>query len=88
MNVGLLVDGSNDGALLVLGGVKSGQEVQLQATSDLVLELDLSSEDVGSGPSLSDGDTIFGVDPLALDVTGNGTGFRISETGDLETGRE
>jgi hypothetical protein len=48
----LLVDGSKDGRLLGLGGVKGGSEVQLQSLGDLVLQLDLGSEEVGGGPSL------------------------------------
>ena len=48
----LLVDGSKDGRLLGLGGVKSGSEVQLQSLGDLVLQLDLGSEEVGGGPGL------------------------------------
>jgi len=88
VDVRLLVDGSNDGALLVLGGVDGSQEIQLQASSDLVLKLDLSSQDVGGGPSLSDSDTVLGVDPFSLDISGNGTRFSISETSNLEASGE
>lgn len=49
---GLLVDGSEDGTLLRLGGVEGGSKVKLQSLGDLVLELDLGAEDVGGGPSL------------------------------------
>ena len=49
----LLVDGSKDSRLLGLGGVKSGSEVQLQSLGNLVLQLDLGSEEVGGGPSLN-----------------------------------
>lgn len=48
----LLVDGGEDGRLLGLGWVEGGSEVQLQSLGDLVLELDLGSEEVGGGPSL------------------------------------
>ena len=48
----LLVDGSKDGRLLGLGGVKSSSEVQFQSLGDLVLQLDLGSEEVGGGPGL------------------------------------
>lgn len=51
----LLVDGSEDGGLLGLGGVEGGSEVKLQALGDLVLELDLGAEDVGGGPGLKRG---------------------------------
>lgn len=48
----LLVDGSEDGRLLGLGWVEGGSEVQLQSLGDLVLQLDLGSEEVGGGPGL------------------------------------
>jgi hypothetical protein len=88
VNAGLLVDGSHKGALLVLGRVEGGQEVQLETTGDLVLELDLSSEDVRGGPSLGDGDTVLGVDPLSLDVTGDSGRLGITKPSDLEAGGE
>lgn len=53
MERGLLVDGSEDGSLGRLGGVEGGSEVELQALGDLVLELNLGAEEVGSGPGLS-----------------------------------
>lgn len=49
---GLLVDGSKDGSLLVLGGVEGGVEIQLEALGNLVVELDLGAEQVGGGPCL------------------------------------
>lgn len=49
----LLVDGREDGGLLGLGRVKGGSKVELQALGDLVLELDLGTEQVGGGPCLS-----------------------------------
>lgn len=88
MNAGLLVDGSDDSALLVLDGVEGSQEVQLQATGNLVLELNLSSENVRGGPSLGDGNTVLGVNPLALNVTSDCCRLGVTETGDLEGSRE
>lgn len=88
VNAGLLVDGGNDGALLVLDRVEGGQKVQLEASGDLVLELDLGSEDVRGGPSLSDGDAVLGVNPFPLDITGYGARLGVTETGNLEAGGE
>jgi hypothetical protein len=48
----LLVDGGEDSRLLGLGGVEGGSEVQLQSLGNLVLQLDLGSEEVGGGPCL------------------------------------
>jgi len=80
----LLVDGSKDSRLLGLGGVKSSSEVQLQSLGDLVLQLDLGSEEVGGGPSLGEGQAVLEVDVLSLDVTGNGGRVGITDTSDLE----
>jgi hypothetical protein len=49
---GLLVDGSEDGTLLRLGGVEGGGKVKLEALGDLVLELNLGAEEVRGGPGL------------------------------------
>jgi hypothetical protein len=50
----LLVDGGEDSRLLGLGWVEGGSEVQLQSLGNLVLKLDLSSEEVGGGPGLGE----------------------------------
>ena len=52
VNSGVLEDGGDDGTLSVLLRVESGSEVELEALSEVVLELNLSSEDVGGGPDL------------------------------------
>lgn len=52
MEGGLLVDGSEDGGLLRLGGVERGGEVEFETLGDLVLELELRAEQVGGGPCL------------------------------------
>lgn len=52
MNSRGLEDGSNDGSLSVLLRVESGSEVELESLSEVVLELNLSSENVGGGPDL------------------------------------
>jgi len=83
----LLVDGGNNSALLGLGGVQGGSQVELQTLGDLVLQLDLSSQQVGSGPCLGEDNAVLEVDVLALDVTSDGSGLGVSGTGDLEGGR-
>lgn len=83
----LLVDGSHDSALLGLGRVQGGGQIKLQSLGDLVLQLDLSPQQVGGGPCLGKGDAVLEVNVLALDVTGNGGGLGVSGTGDLEGGR-
>jgi len=80
----LLVDGSKDSRLLGLGGVKSSSEVQFQSLGDLVLQLDLGSEEVGGGPGLGEGQAVLEVDVLSLNVTSDGGRVGITDTSDLE----
>jgi hypothetical protein len=49
---GLLVDGSDNGRLLSLGGIQGGRHVELEALGNLVLELELGAEQVGGRPRL------------------------------------
>jgi len=51
---------------------------------DLVLELNLSLEDVGGGPGLGEGDAVLGVYVLALDVTSDGVRLGVAGSSDLE----
>ena len=84
VNTALLVDGADDGGLGALLGGEGGGEVELQALGDLVLELDLVAEDVGSGPSLGDGEAVGLVGPLALEITSDEVGLGVLVSGDLE----
>ena len=52
VQAGLLVDGSHDCRFLRLGRVERSSQVKLQTLCDLVLQLELSSEEVGGGPGL------------------------------------
>lgn len=65
---GLLVNGTEDSRFLALLGEEGGVQVELEALGDLVLELDLVAEDVGGGPGLGDGEAVFRVSVLGLDV--------------------
>lgn len=47
-----LEGGGSDGSLSVLLRVEGSSEVELEALSELVLELNLSSKNVGGGPDL------------------------------------
>lgn len=80
----LLVDSSDDTALVVLLRVKAGVQVELEALGDLVLELDDGAEDVGGGPSLGEGESVLPVGVLGLDVSEDGLGLGVLGTGDLE----
>lgn len=50
---GVLEDGGDDGSLSVLLGVEGGGKVELEALGELVLELNLGSENVGGSPDLA-----------------------------------
>lgn len=52
MQAGLLVDGGEDGRLGRLGGNERAGEVELESLCDLVLRLDLSTEDIAGSPGL------------------------------------
>lgn len=86
MQRGLLVDGSDDRALLGLGRVQGGSQVELQALGDLVLQLDLGPQQVGGSPCLGEGDAVLEVNVLALDVTGDSGRLGVPGTSDLEGG--
>jgi len=68
MEARLLVDRvDNSGLVALLRGQSSG-EVKFKALGDLVLNLDLVTEDVGGGPGLGEGQTMGLVGPLGLNV--------------------
>jgi len=75
----LLVDGSKDGRLARLGRVQGGSEVELESLGDKVLELDLSSENVGGGPGLETGSAVFIAGRVKRDLAARG----ISELSEL-----
>lgn len=50
----------------------------------MVLQLDLSLQDVGGGPGLGEDDTVLAIDVLGLDVSNNGVRLGIASSGDLE----
>lgn len=70
MDTGLLVDGVHESRSR-LGSLLRKQhagDIKLEALCELVLELELSAESVGSGPSLSGNDTLLEVRVLGLNV--------------------
>lgn len=52
VQAGLLVDGAQDGGFLSLGWVQGGSQIEFKTFSDLVLEFDLGTEQVGGSPCL------------------------------------
>ena len=69
VNTGLLVGASNDGVLGLLVGDKGRDQLQLEALSNVVLELDVVPQHVRRGPSLGQGGAASLVGPLGLEFT-------------------
>jgi hypothetical protein len=64
----LLVGGVNDGRLGLGVRVESGVQVNLEASSNLVLKLNGILEGIGSRPRLSENETVFLVGELGLEL--------------------
>jgi len=69
VQAGLLVDSSQNSSFLGFGRVERSLQVELQTLGDLVLELELRSEEVGGGPSLGKDQPILKVDVFPLDIS-------------------
>ena len=72
METRLLVDRVDDSGLVALLRGQSSVEVNFKALGDLVLNLDLVTEDVGGGPGLGEGQTVGLIGELGLDVAVDG----------------
>jgi hypothetical protein len=80
----LLVLDTDLGVLLALGGKEASGNIELQALSELVLELDLGGKDVAGGPGLGDGQTVLEVDVLGLELTVDGSRLVVLVTENVE----
>lgn len=84
VKTGLLVGGGEESVLGLLLGDESGDKLELETLGDVVLELNVVAEDVGSGPGLGEGDTILAVLPLGLEVTVDGLRLGVTDTENAE----
>ena len=84
VQTGLLVGGSEKSVLGLLLGDEGGDELELEALGDVVLELNVVAENVGSGPGLGEGDAVLSVLPLGLEVTVDGLRLGVSDTENAE----
>lgn len=73
----------NGGLRTLLGGERRG-EIEFEALGEEVVKFDLVAEDVGGCPGLGQSQAVDFVSPLALNVTSNGLGLVVADTGDLE----
>lgn len=84
METGLLVGGGKQGGLLAAVGKKGSGKVKLETLGEVVLSLNLSLQDVGSGPSLSEDEAVGLVRVLGLNVGVDVVGLGVLDTKDLE----
>lgn len=69
MKSGLFVNSVEKGRLMAFVREEGSGEIEFESFSDLVIELDLSTKDVGGSPGLGEGETILGVNVLRLDIS-------------------
>ena len=74
-----------DCRFLTLVRVKGSVEVKLEAFREDIIELDLTAQDVGRGPSLGDRETMLDIVELGLDIARDQVGLGIPVTSDLES---
>ena len=84
VQTGLLVDRSQSSAFCASVSGKSGVQVELQALCKVVLSLEGGADEVCSGPSLGEGDTVGLVGVLCLDVSIDDLGLVVVLSSDLE----
>lgn len=85
MQTRLLVDGVDQGGFLALLREKSGRHVELQALCDLVLQLELGSQNIRGGPCLGEDEAVFGICVFCLDIAVDGRGLGVANTSNLES---
>jgi hypothetical protein len=74
----LLVDSIEESRLLTLFREQRCAQIKLEPLRNLVLELHLGFENVGSGPSLGEDEAILEVAVLGLDVSGDSVGLGLA----------
>lgn len=84
VETGLLVGGSEESVLGLLLGDKGRDELELEALGDVVLELNVVAENVGSGPGLGEGDAVLAVLPLGLEVAVDGLRLGVTDAENAE----
>lgn len=84
MKARLLVDGVDLSRLVALLGKERGDCVNLETLDELVLNLNLGLEHVGSSPGLREGEAVLLVGPLALKVTLDSVRASSAAASDLE----
>ncbi len=84
MKARLLVRRVKNGSLRAFLWSERRGEIKLKAFGKEVVKLDLVAEDVGRCPGLGQSQAMDFVAPLALNVTSDGFGLVVADTGDLE----
>ena len=84
VETGLLVGRVEERALGTLVRKEGSVEIELQALSNLVLELDSSAEGIRGSLGLGEGETVGLVGELGLNVTVDVAGFCVTGTSNFE----
>lgn len=84
VETGLLVGGGDERMLVVASASDAGIQVKLKTFGEVVLRLDLGTEDVVGGPHLSEDDAVRLVGVLGLELPGDVLGFVVLLSSDLE----
>ena len=84
METGLLVGGGKESGLLAAVGEEGSGEVELETLGKVVLSLNLSLQDVGSGPSLSEDNAVGLVGVLGLNVARDQVRLVVARAGHFE----
>ena len=84
MEAGLLVGGGEQRRLGTSVGGECGLKVELNTLGDLVVNLNLSLENVGGRPGLGEDETVGLVEELGLDVASDEGGLGVTRATNLE----
>ena len=84
MEAGLLVGGGEERGLGTRVGGESSLEVELDALGNLVVDLNLSLQDVGGRPALGEDEAMGLVEELGLDVAADEARLGVARAADLE----
>lgn len=84
MNTGLLVSGIDQSRLGILVRLEGSGYINFEALGNLVLNLEHATEDIGSSPSLGEGQAVFAIGIFCFELAGDGIGLVVTITCDFE----
>lgn len=84
VDAGLLIDGIDHSRFGILVRLEGGRNIDFETLGNLVLNLQYTTEDVGGGPSLSEGQAIFAVGIFCFKLAGNDISLVVAITRNFE----